>query len=77
MARSRSTRTRQFTASTEDFGALSERVRSSGAEIWQENSTPGRSLYFLDPDGHKLEIHASNLRARIEADKENSAEGRG
>ncbi|CAN5785837.1 FosA5 family fosfomycin resistance glutathione transferase [soil metagenome] len=54
-----------FSVSAGDFDAMSERVRSSGAEIWQENSTPGKSLYFLDSDGHKLEIHASNPGARI------------
>jgi hypothetical protein len=37
----------------------------AGAPIWQENWTEGDSLYFLDPDGHKFEIHASNLAARI------------
>lgn len=57
-----------FSVSAGDFGVLSERVRRSGAQIWQENSTPGDSLYFLDPDGHKLEIHASDLEARLEAD---------
>ncbi len=59
-----------FTVSAEDFGALSERIERSGAEIWQENSTPGDSLYFLNPNGHKLEIHDSNLEARIESEKE-------
>lgn len=46
-----------FTVSAENFGALCECVKSSGAEIWQENRTEGDSLYFLDPDGHKLEVH--------------------
>ena len=58
-----------FTVSAEDFGALCGRIKRSGAEIWQENSTPGDSLYFLDPAGHKLEIHASNLEARMEPER--------
>jgi len=33
--------------------------------FWQRNHSEGDSLYFLDPDGHKLEIHASDLNARI------------
>jgi hypothetical protein len=33
---------------------------------WQENRSHGKSFYFLDPDGHKLEIHASDLRSRLE-----------
>ena len=54
-----------FSISAQDIGSLSERIRASGATIWQENWTEGDSLYFLDPDGHKLEIHASDLAARI------------
>ncbi len=55
-----------FSVSVKSFNALERRIRRSGAGIWQENCTPGRLLYFLDPDGHKLEIRASNLQARIE-----------
>jgi len=54
-----------FAISAQDIGPLSDRIRASGATIWQENWTEGDSLYFLDPDGHKLEIHASDLAARI------------
>jgi catechol 2,3-dioxygenase-like lactoylglutathione lyase family enzyme len=60
-----------FTVSSEDFSVLVERIQSAGAVRWQENRSPGESLYFLDPDGHKLEIHVSTLRARICAMKEN------
>ncbi len=64
-----------FTVSVEDFGVISSRIEQSGAKIWQENQTEGDSLYFLDPDGHKLEIHASNLESRIESERRNSPEG--
>lgn len=59
----------------DDFDALAERIRRSGARIWQENQTEGTSLYFTDPDGHKLELSTSNLVARIEADRENPPKG--
>ncbi len=49
------------------FDAVSSRVRSAGAEIWQETGTEGDSLYFTDPDGHRLEIHATTLSERIES----------
>jgi catechol 2,3-dioxygenase-like lactoylglutathione lyase family enzyme len=47
------------------FDAFAERIRASGAKIFQENVTEGQSLYFLDPDGHKLEIHVGDLKSRI------------
>jgi catechol 2,3-dioxygenase-like lactoylglutathione lyase family enzyme len=54
-----------FHVSAEGFAALSERIRSSGARIFQENQTEGESLYFLDPDGHNLEIHVGDLQSRL------------
>jgi len=64
-----------FTVSGEDLKRLSARIKRSGAEIWQENWTEGASLYFVDPNGHKLEIHASDLETRIRTAKENPWEG--
>jgi len=64
-----------FAVAPQDFEPLSERIRSSGAQIWQENRTEGASLYFVDPNGHKLEIHASNLNARLNAATEHPWEG--
>jgi catechol 2,3-dioxygenase-like lactoylglutathione lyase family enzyme/GNAT superfamily N-acetyltransferase len=49
------------------FGALAARVRASGAPIWQENWTEGESLYFLDPAGHRLELHCTSLVDRLRA----------
>ena len=28
----------------------------AGVEVFKDNTSPGDSFYFLDPDGHKLEI---------------------
>jgi catechol 2,3-dioxygenase-like lactoylglutathione lyase family enzyme len=60
-----------FSVAPADFAAMAERIRASGAVIWQENRSEGASLYFLDPNGHKLEIHASDLAARLRSAKEN------
>lgn len=60
-----------FSVLPQDFQTLSERIISFGAEIFKKNASPGKSLYFLDPDGHKLEIHIGNWKARIQAKKEN------
>jgi catechol 2,3-dioxygenase-like lactoylglutathione lyase family enzyme len=64
-----------FTISEKDFSTMSERIKKSGAEIWQDNRTEGASLYFVDPNGHKLEIHASDLETRLKALKENPWDG--
>ncbi|MCA9980932.1 MAG: VOC family protein [Anaerolineales bacterium] len=55
-----------FTVDPEDFTAVRERLIAAGVQEWQQNWTMGESFYFTDPNGHKLEIHASNLEARIE-----------
>ena len=58
-----------FSVTKEHFGTMAENISRSGAKEWQKNSTEGDSLYFLDPNGHKLEIHSSDLQARIESAK--------
>lgn len=47
------------------FEAAAARIRDSGATVWKDNRSEGASLYFLDPNGHKLEIHATDLAARL------------
>lgn len=64
-----------FTVSDEDWEHLSQRIKQFGAEIWQDNWTEGASLYFVDPNGHKLEIHSSDLETRIRTAKESPWEG--
>jgi len=61
-----------FSASESDFHPLCSRLLSAGAQCWQANRSEGDSFYFLDPDGHKLEVHVSDLRSRIESLKQNS-----
>jgi catechol 2,3-dioxygenase-like lactoylglutathione lyase family enzyme len=64
-----------FTVAQADFAALSRRIVDAGAPSWQANQTEGDSLYFLDPNGHKLEIHASDLDARLRSAKASPWEG--
>lgn len=56
-----------FGVSDRDFPELVRRLRAADVGIWRENRSEGASLYFLDPDGHKLEIHVGSLQSRMVA----------
>lgn len=58
-----------FSVSEDNFDALHERITKSGAHIFKDNTSPGNSLYFLDPDGHKLEIHVGSWKIRVDEKK--------
>src|SRR5215510_11131375 len=59
-----------FTVAPADFDALKARLMQAGVQEWQTNQTEGASYYFVDPNGHKLEIHASDLATRIATAKQ-------
>ena len=63
-----------FDVAPEHFEALSAQVRER-AVIWKENKSEGESLYFLDPDGHRLELHIGSLASRLAHYRENSSKG--
>ena len=58
-----------FSVSEENFEPMMERLKAAGAKKYKENTSPGKSFYFLDPDGHKLEIHTRQWKDRIQAKK--------
>jgi len=60
-----------FSVTNDNFEVMSKQIINSGAKIFKENSSPGESLYFLDPEGHKLEIHVGNWQDRIDEKKTN------
>jgi len=53
-----------FDVAAEDFGALRVRIVEV-ADLWKANTSEGESVYFLDPDGHKLEVHLGSLETRL------------
>jgi catechol 2,3-dioxygenase-like lactoylglutathione lyase family enzyme/8-oxo-dGTP pyrophosphatase MutT (NUDIX family) len=54
-----------FDVSPFEFDAMAAALLARGVETWQDNWTQGDSLYFRDPDGHQLEIHATTLAERV------------
>jgi catechol 2,3-dioxygenase-like lactoylglutathione lyase family enzyme len=64
-----------FSIDQSNFQSLVTKLLQAGVKIWKENSSPGDSFYFLDPDGHKLEIHVSDWKSRVEIAKQEQWEG--
>lgn len=57
-----------------DYHSLSERLAAE-CIIWKSDSSEGASTYFLDPDGHKLEIHVGSLETRLSHYRLEAAKG--
>jgi transcriptional regulator len=56
-----------FSVRAEDLQPLTERLQQLGAVAWKDNRSEGDSFYFLDLDGHRLELHVGNLASRLAA----------
>lgn len=55
-----------FSVSQDDFEHVTAYLRLRNVIEWKSNSSEGNSFYFLDPDGHRLEVHVGNLASRLE-----------
>ena len=64
-----------FSIAAEDFAAFVSRIENAGVIQWKTNRSEGDSLYILDPDGHKLEIHVGNLDTRLQHLRKRPYEG--
>lgn len=64
-----------FSISQQDFTDFSHKLIQLDIAQWKENKSEGDSLYLLDPDGHKLEIHSGDLYSRLENIKHQPYEG--
>lgn len=59
-----------FNVAPQDFEKLKQRCLDNNIPLWKANRSEGASLYILDPDFHKLEIHYSTLKNRLESMRE-------
>ena len=55
-----------FSIDQSTFDKFVNKLKEAGVHSWQKNRSEGNSYYFLDPDGHKLEIHCTDLENRLE-----------
>ena len=55
-----------FSVTPSDLPLLADRLTLAGVTRWQEPDNSD-SFYFLDPDGHKLELHSGDIHQRLAA----------
>lgn len=55
-----------FNVLSTDYPKLKEQLKKAGVKTFKDNTSEGDSFYFLDPDGHKLELHYNTLEHRLE-----------
>ena len=60
-----------FTCTNSNFQTLKSRLLDYGSIKWSENESEGDSFYFLDPDGHRFEIHVGDLQSRLKEMQDN------
>jgi len=60
-----------FSVDPSGLAFLVDKLTCAGVPRWQE-SDHSDSFYFVDPDGHKLELHCGDIRRRLRARAENN-----
>ncbi|PHR71778.1 MAG: glutathione transferase [Arcobacter sp.] len=63
-----------FDIKDEDYDKYVTFLLEKKVHLWKENSSEGKSLYLLDPDLHKIEIHVGSLQSRLKSLKEEDFE---
>ncbi|MAP76731.1 fosfomycin resistance glutathione transferase [Halopseudomonas aestusnigri] len=54
-----------FSISENALTELRAKRSEAGVEEWKQNTSEGDSLYLLDPNGHRLELHCGTLETRL------------
>lgn len=56
-----------LTVDAEAYEHWQQRLAAAEVSFWQTSTSEGDSLYLLDPDGHKLELHVGDLQSRLQS----------
>ena len=56
-----------FSLTAAVFSTFVQTLKGANVREWRDNRSEGASFYFLDPDGHKLEVHVGDLASRLAA----------
>lgn len=60
-----------FNVLSTEYSKLKKRLKNVGVKTFKDNTSEGDSFYFLDPDGHKLELHYNTIKDRLKWAREN------
>lgn len=63
-----------FSISQKELDIYRQNIKQLNLQLWQENTSEGDSLYILDPDNHKLELHVGDWKTRLRSLKQNPYE---
>ena len=64
-----------FTFDAKGLAEFRARLSAFGGVEWKVSSSEGDSVYFLDPDGHRLEAHVGSLESRLASLQDSTHEG--
>lgn len=64
-----------YSVEESNFDELRSNLLKKSIKEWQENMSEGKSMYLLDPSGHKLEVHVGSLTSRLNELKDKPYKG--
>lgn len=51
----------------DDLEGWRRHLEAANVRFWKSDRSEGASLYLLDPDGHRLELHVGSLQTRLDS----------